>query len=100
MYQGLNFPLVHHSEYAFVSENIDTLNGVNTKLDWERTYPYGDVFKSILGNVSSSTQGIPSELVEEYLKEGYSMNDRVGISYLEFQYEKYLKGTKAKYKVN
>ncbi len=90
---------VTDSEYAFVSENIDTLNGVNTKLDWERTYPYGDVFKSILGNVSSSTQGIPSELVEEYLKEGYSMNDRVGISYLEFQYEKYLKGTKAKYKV-
>lgn len=90
---------VTDSEYAFVSENIDTLKGVNTKLDWERTYPYGDVFKSILGNVSSSTQGIPSELVEEYLKEGYSMNDRVGISYLEFQYEKYLKGTKAKYKV-
>ena len=91
---------VTDDEYAFVSENIDTLKGVNTKLDWERTYPYGDVFKSVLGNVSSSTQGIPSELVEEYLKEGYSMNDRVGISYLEFQYEKYLKGTKAKYKVN
>ena len=80
---------VTDDEYAFVSENIDTLKGVNTKLDWERTYPYGDVFKSVLGNVSSSTQGIPSELVEEYLKEGYSMNDRVGISYLEFQYEKY-----------
>ena len=90
---------VTDDEYAFVSENIDTLKGVNTKLDWERTYPYGEVFKSVLGNVSSSTQGIPSELVEEYLKEGYSMNDRVGISYLEFQYEKYLKGTKAKYKV-
>lgn len=90
---------VTDDEYAFVSENIDHLKGVNTKLDWERTYPYGDVFKSILGNVSSSTQGIPSELVDEYLKAGYSMNDRVGISYLEFQYEKYLKGTKARYKV-
>ena len=90
---------VTDNEYALVSENIDILKGINTKLDWERTYLYGDVFKSILGSVSSTNQGIPSELVEEYLKNGYSMNDRVGISYLEFQYEKYLKGTKAKYKV-
>ena len=90
---------VSDGEYAYVSENIDVLRGINTKLDWERTYLYGDVFKSVLGTVSSSTQGIPSELVETYLKNGYSMNDRVGISYLEYQYENYLKGTKAKYKV-
>ena len=90
---------VTDAEYAYVSENIDTLMGVNTKLDWERTYLYGDVFKSILGSVSSSTQGIPSELVDYYLDNGYSMNDRVGISYLEYQYEEYLKGTKAKYKI-
>lgn len=90
---------VKDSEYAFVSENIDILMGVNTKLDWERVYLYGDVFKSILGTVSSSTQGIPSELVDYYLDNGYSLNDRVGISYLEYQYEEYLKGTKATYKV-
>lgn len=90
---------VTDEEYAVISENIDTLMGVNTKLDWERVYLYGDVFKSILGTVSSSTQGIPSELVDYYLENGYSMNDRVGISYLEYQYENYLKGTKAKYKV-
>ena len=90
---------VTDEEYAIISENIDNLHGVNTKLDWERTYLYGDVFKSILGTVSSSTQGIPSELVDFYLQNGYSMNDRVGISYLEYQYEDYLKGTKAKYKV-
>ena len=90
---------VSDEEYAHISENIDTLKGFNTKLDWERVYPYGDVFRSILGNVSSSAQGIPKELTKYYLKNGYSMDDRVGISYLEYQYEKYLKGTKAKYKV-
>ena len=90
---------VTDEEYAIVSENIDTLHGVNTKLDWERTYLYGDILKSIFGTVSSSTQGIPSELVDSYLKNGYSMSDRVGISYLEYQYEEYLKGRKAKYKV-
>ena len=90
---------VTDEEYALISENIDTLKGVNTKLDWERVYLYGDVFKSIFGTVSSSTQGIPSELIDYYLENGYTMNDRVGISYLEYQYEKYLKGTKAKYKI-
>lgn len=90
---------VSEEEYAYISENIDNLKGFNTKLDWERVYLYGDTFKSILGNVSSNNQGIPSELAEIYLKKGYSLDDRVGISYLEYQYENYLKGTKAKYRL-
>lgn len=90
---------VTDAEYAYISENIDNLKGFNTKLDWERIYLYGDTFKSILGNVSSNTQGIPSELSKEYLKRGYTLDDRVGISYLEYQYEDYLRGTKAKYRL-
>ena len=90
---------VTESEYAFISENIDVLKGFNTKLDWERVYLYGDTFKTILGSVSSNSQGIPSELANYYLNNGYSLDDRVGISYLEYQYENYLKGTKAKYKL-
>ena len=88
---------VTDTEYAYISENIDNLMGFNTKLDWERVYLYGDTFKSILGSVSSNSQGIPEELADTYLKKGYSLDDRVGISYLEYQYEDYLKGTKAKY---
>ena len=90
---------VAEAEYAKISENIDYLKGFNTKLDWERIYLYGDTFKSILGNVSSDTQGIPEELASIYLEKGYSLGDRVGISYLEYQYEDYLKGTKPIYKV-
>ena len=90
---------VKEEEYAIISENIDNLSGFNTKLDWQRIYLYGDVFKSILGTVSSNNQGIPSELADYYLDNGYSLDDRVGISYLEYQYEEYLKGTKAKYRV-
>ncbi|MGN1358506.1 MAG: penicillin-binding transpeptidase domain-containing protein, partial [Bacilli bacterium] len=90
---------VTESEYAKISENIDNLKGFNTKLDWVRIYLYGDTFKSILGTVSSDTQGIPEELASIYLEKGYSLDDRVGISYLEYQYEDYLKGTKAVYKV-
>lgn len=90
---------VLESEYAKISENIDSLKGFNTKLDWERIYLYGDTFKSILGTVSSDTQGIPEELASIYLEKGYSLGDRVGISYLEYQYEDYLKGTKPVYKI-
>ena len=90
---------VTEEEYAYISENIDTLKGFNTKLDWERVYLYGSIFKTILGNVSSNSQGIPAELATYYLNNGYSLDDRVGISYLEYQYENYLKGTKATYKL-
>lgn len=90
---------VTDEEYAVISENIHKLNGFNTKLDWERVYLYGDTLRTILGNVSSEKQGIPLEFKNYYLASGYSLNDRVGISYLEYQYENTLKGIKPKYKV-
>ncbi len=90
---------VSEEEYAYIAENTQDLDGFSTKLDWERTYPYGDTFKSILGKVSTSTQGVPASLKSEYLSKGYSLNDRVGLSYIEKQYEDYLKGTKEKYQV-
>ena len=90
---------VREEEYAYIAEHNKELRGFNTKLDWERIYPYGDVFKSILGTVSTSSQGIPYEEKEEYLKQGYALNDRVGLSYLEKQYEKYLTGKKEVYEV-
>ena len=91
---------VSDEEYAKIAENINILPGFNVKLDWERYYPYGDVFKTILGRVSSSSSGIPYNLKEYYLEKGYSLTDRVGTSYIEYQYEEYLKGKKATYQVN
>ena len=90
---------VTDEEYALISENISDLKGVGTRLDWEREYLYGDTFRTMLGNISTTESGIPKELKADYLKKGYSLNDRVGISYLEYQYEDILKGTKNKYRV-
>ena len=84
---------VTEEEYAYIAENNETLPGFNTRLDWERVYNYGDTFRTILGNVGT----IPSEEKEEYLAKGYSLNDTVGTSYIEEQYEEYLKGKKAIY---
>ena len=86
-------------EYAYIAENNSKLDGFNTKLEWERVYPYGDVFKTMLGNVSTTTGGLPQEEKSKYLKKGYALNDRVGLSYIEKEYEKYLKGIKDKYEV-
>ena len=93
---------VHASEeeYAYISENLSKLKGINVKLEWERKYLYGDVFKSILGSISSYKSGIPYELKDFYLNRGYKLNDRVGVSYIEYQYEDLLKGEKTKYKLN
>lgn len=91
---------VTDEEYAKVAENINILNGVNVKLDWERYYPYDNVFKTILGSVSSSSSGIPYNLKKYYLDKDYELTDRVGTSYIEYQYEDYLKGEKAKYQIN
>ena len=80
-------------EFSYFSENNDRLNGFNTKITWKRKYLYGDTFKTILGTVNS----IPRELKDEYLKKGYSLTDKVGVSNIEKQYEELLRGTKAKY---
>ncbi len=85
---------VSDEEYAKVIES--DIPGVTGELSWERIYLYGDTLRNILGSVGS----IPSEEVDEYLSNGYELTDIVGISYLEKEYEEYLKGKKAKYLVN
>jgi penicillin-binding protein A len=85
-------------EFAIVSENLEMLPGVDTTTDWERQYSYDKTLKSILGKVSDSEKGLPKEKLEYYLARGYSRNDRVGLSYIEQQYEDVLHGQKAKVK--
>lgn len=91
---------VKEEEYAYLAENSHLYPGFNTKLEWERNYLYGDVLRGILGSISNTEQGIPYELKDFYLKRGYALNDRVGLSYLEYQYEDLLKGKKAIYQLN
>lgn len=86
-------------EYAFIEQNKNNLKGFSVSSSWKRTYPYGDTLRQILGNVSTSEQGIPNSDAASYLNKGYSLNDRVGISYLEKMYEDELKGKKDKYQI-
>ncbi len=67
--------------------------GFSIGVIYERTYPYGDTFREYLGNIGS----IPKEEINEYIKKGYSRTDTVGVSFLEREYEHYLKGQDEKY---
>ncbi|MGG3495125.1 penicillin-binding protein 2 [Peribacillus simplex] len=87
---------VTKEEFARVSENLDSLPGVDISTDWDRFYTYNKTLKSVLGKVSSSEEGLPSESLDYYLARDYSRNDRVGKSYIEQQYEDILQGQKAK----
>lgn len=87
---------VTDEEFAIVSEHLQSLPGVDTTTDWERSYAFDKTLKSILGNVTKTEEGLPAERLEHFLSLGYSRNDRVGKSQLEMQYEDVLHGHKAK----
>lgn len=86
-------------QISYISENSTRFPGFKSTFDWKREYSEGNNLRSILGNVSTQTQGVPEEDQEYYLALDYSLNDRVGISGLEKQYENLLSGTKSLYNI-
>ena len=81
-------------EYSTILEM--NLPGIRCELTFNRVNNYGTLLDNIIGKVGK----IQSEDLDYYKKMGYSNNDIVGISYLEKYYESYLKGEKAKYRIN
>ena len=75
--------------------NTKNIPGLTCEYTSKRIYLY-DTLNDIFGTVGNITK----ENKEYYLKKGYSLNDQVGLSYLEKQYDDYLKGTKAEYIIN
>ena len=89
-----------NEQISYISENSSLFPGFKCTFDWKREYSKGNNIKSILGLISTQTQGVPGENQDYYLGLGYSLNDRVGISGLEKQYESLLSGTKSIYDSN
>ncbi|WP_067726971.1 peptidoglycan D,D-transpeptidase FtsI family protein [Oceanobacillus damuensis] len=85
---------VSMEEYAGIAENLNELSGINATTDWNREYPYDSTLSSMLGTITSQEEGIPAEAKETFVSKGYSLNDRVGKSGLETQYEDLLRGRK------
>ena len=79
-------------QIAYITANRSKLSGISIATDWDRQTSESSL-SSVIGTVSSKQSGLPAEEAEEYLAKGYSMNDRVGTSYLEKAYEDELQGT-------
>ena len=84
-------------EAAFLIEHMEDYQGFNVDFDWDREYPFGSMLKSVLGTVTTSKQGLPSEDLDYYLALDYSRNEKVGRSGLEKQYEGLLSGKRSVY---
>lgn len=46
-------------EYTRISENLANFPGVDAIVDWERNYVNGDLFRSVLGSITSTAEGLP-----------------------------------------
>ena len=82
------------TQIALIASSSKELPGVSISTSWDRKVLDTSLL-SIIGSVSSEKGGLPAEDVDEYLKKGYSLNDRVGTSYLEKQYEENLQGKRS-----
>ena len=79
------------TQVAVIASASKELPGISISTSWDRKILETSL-SSIVGTVSSEKSGLPAEEVDTYLKKGYSLNDRVGTSYLEKQYEEVLQG--------
>lgn len=72
------------------------LTGIRIDMSYERVFNYDTCLNQLFGEVGF----IQKEKIDYYLDNNYQLSDIVGISYLEEEYESYLRGIKAKYKLD
>ena len=85
---------VSDDDVAYLVEHKTEFPGFDVDFGgWKREYPYGESLSDVLGSVTTSTQGLPSELSSYYISKGYQLNASVGKSGLEYQYNDLLAGT-------
>ncbi|KXT75078.1 Cell division protein FtsI (Peptidoglycan synthetase) [Streptococcus sp. DD10] len=84
---------------ALIAAGGNSLPGISLSNSWERQMTDSSL-SGLLGKVSREGSGLPAEEAKDYLKKGYALNDRVGISYLEKEYEEELQGSRVIKEVN
>lgn len=80
-------------DIAYLAEHQEDFQGFSTQISWEREYSNDYGLGSIFGRIGQ----VAVEKAPWYSALNYSMNDVVGISGLEYQYEDLLKGKKSVY---
>lgn len=83
-------------DISYLSENQADFPGFTWGTTWERHYVGPDGLQGIIGSI----QDIPREKLDYMRAKGYSNNDKIGVSGLEYTYEEYLSGVKTQYKTD
>jgi penicillin-binding protein 2 len=78
-----------NATYQAISENLPNLPGVRLQIDSTRHYLEGAALSHILGYVGK----LDPDEYKALKDKGYLLNDQVGKTGLEYQSEKYLRGT-------
>ncbi len=81
-----------NAQVSYVSEHKNQLPGIELVVSSKRNYPHGDLAGQVLGYVGP----IQSNEAATYQKQKYLLDQIVGQSGLELQYENYLQGTVGK----
>lgn len=87
-------------KYSLSNEELTKINeakipGIRCEAYFKRVYNYDSSINQLFGTIGNITK----ELSEYYLDKGYKSDDIVGISFLEYVYDDYLKGKPRIYKV-
>lgn len=77
---------------AYLIEHKEEFIGFDISISSKREYPFDSTLRDVFGKVS--TNGLEQSSKDYYIANGYALNDSIGISGLEKQYEEYLSGTK------
>lgn len=81
---------------AYLVEHQNDFIGFGWNTTWKREYVGPEGYEFLVGKV----RDIPSEKYEYMIAKGYSPNDQVGVSGLEYMYEDYLVGSKTTMRYN
>ena len=90
---------VSNEQMAYLIEHSTDFNGFSVVVDWQRENMYDDLLRGVFGSVSNESVGIPINEADYLLAKGYELNDKIGISGLEKEYEVLLNGEKTQYSI-
>ena len=76
------------TQVSFVAEHKSELPGIELVVSSKRAYPHGDLAGQVLGYVGS----IQGDEAKKYQAKGYQLDQIVGQSGIEAEYEQYLQG--------
>lgn len=88
---------VSKEEVAYLVEHNSLYSGFDVRISWGRLFPYNETLRTVIGFISTPTQGVPQESLLYYLANDYLRNDIVGRAGIELQYESILHGISSVY---